>query len=106
MRPSSTIHSEDEFQEASKWKKGKTSLILLTDLFTENDLFTDEPPSSPIEEKQAVFGDQEDQGDQENQEKMAATLEDLANSYEHLICATQLQAGFTNYVLFLEFCNA
>lgn len=109
IRHQTTVNSEDEFEEnhpTTKWKKGKSPVVLLSDLFTEQELLFEEEGKKIVNEESkkelGVSSKEESESESESEitinevrtEKeleIANELTALADSYDILICETQLQ---------------
>lgn len=93
------VCSEDEFEESSKWKRGKSPVIPLSELFVDDDLFV--IPPSPIEEQEhCVMNDISEQDT-----TMVSVMEELADNYEYLMCESQLQTPTINASNAVMFCS-
>ena len=111
-------NSEDEFEEHStgKWKRGKSSMLLLSDLFSgkNNELFeSEEKKSEIVKEKESDKKETETETDSETEIEISESSDDdievieekelssmnetidellfLADCYDYLICESQLQ---------------
>ena len=111
-------NSEDEFEEHStgKWKRGKSSMLLLSDLFSgkDNELFeSEEKKSEIVKEKETDKKETETETDSETEIEISESSDDdievieekelssmnetidellfLADCYDYLICESQLQ---------------
>ena len=115
-------NSEDEFEEHStgKWKRGKSSMLLLSDLFSgkDNELFESEEKKSEIvkekeTDKKETETETETETDSETEIEISESSDDdidiieekelssmnetidellfLADCYDYLICESQLQ---------------
>ena len=115
-------NSEDEFEEHStgKWKRGKSSMLLLSDLFSgkDNELFESEEKKSEIvkekeSDKKETETETETETDSETEIEISESSDDdievieekelssmnetidelffLADCYDYLICESQLQ---------------
>lgn len=105
-RHQTTVNSEDEFEEnhSTKWKKGKTPVVLLSDLFTVQELLFEEEGEKKVkeetskelemplkEESKAESNTSLNEVRIEKELEIANELTLLADSYDVLICETQLQ---------------
>lgn len=103
IRHQTTVNSEDEFEEnhpTTKWKKGKSPVVLLSDLFTEQELLFEEEGKKIVkEESKKELGVSSKEESEitinevrtEKELEIANELTALADSYDILICETQLQ---------------
>lgn len=105
-RHQTTLNSEDEFEEnhSTKWKKGKTPVVLLSDLFTEQELLFEEEGEKKVKEETTkeleIPSKEESKAESEislnevrieKELEMANELTLLADNYDILICETHLQ---------------